>query len=261
MEPIKKDFSSFNLDNIKENQQKSNSDLDNKTNQENKVYLQGKKNLQSFDTEKNKNEKLNKNIKTNPLITSKIEPEISEKSEGLYDCSHRQRDLKSGGFFYYFELKKEFQNLDDVELRKAEELVNEKLYPAIQLIFIYNESIYEIYTQLGYKLEYCDSFVLPDETIINYRYKEMQQQNPDLPNLEIISTEDNLTDKLFIDLTKKGKILLSKGHQFIHDHTAHVITRIELLYFCDKLSFDLVMKQFENTVDRIINIIESETSN
>jgi len=110
---------------------------------------------------------------------------------------------------------------------------------------------------LGYK-SYADSegifLTLPDRKALLVQWDQLKQEKPDIPDLDIVSSEAIADDLDFVEAFFTHDALLSSGKEFIHDHTAHVIPTLVLMINSNKNEnpdykkdrFKLVKKVAEN---------------
>lgn len=105
----------------------------------------------------------------------------------------------------------------------------EELYPAVELAVQQVKQIFEAFpalTEFGYQFkqsEEGDFLYLPDRVAIMNRWKKYQKTHPDLPDLDIVSSEGIATNIEFINCYLKHDGMQSNGKEFVHDTLAHII--------------------------------------
>ncbi|MDP1880784.1 MAG: hypothetical protein Q8K60_07580 [Parachlamydiaceae bacterium] len=192
---------------------------------------------------------------------------ISEKSEGFYNCIGRKKDKSSGGYFYIFEVKKEFQNLEKDEENNAIIKVLRELYPATQVDPVGIDKYLkqsDLFRKLGFEKN-GDHLIFPDEKILNSRWLNLKKDNPYLHPLNLISSDGIADDKSFIEAIKQGNIIISNGPEFLHDHFFHVMPRILLLSNHEPSSigkhyseYRNVMNKFNREISKIMILINEK---
>jgi hypothetical protein len=83
--------------------------------------------------------------------------------------------------------------------------------------------------QLGYETKRTDErtyVTLPDREALLARWQELRKSQPELPQLDISSSERIADDGSFIDAYLKHDVLLSSGQEFLHDNCFHVVSTL-----------------------------------
>lgn len=94
-------------------------------------------------------------------------------------------------------------------------------------------------------------FEMPDREALLCRWERLREQNPNLPSLDINSSEGIASDESFTEAFLTDDALLSSNKEFIHDSTAHVIPFLELV---------LQSKHYKGERGEIVRIIAKKYS-
>lgn len=86
--------------------------------------------------------------------------------------------------------------------------------------------------QLGYRSDYTKNGVyltLPDANTLMGRWEELRKTKPELPELDIVSSDGIASDMSFIESYFTHTCLLSNGKEYAHDHIAHIMPTIGMM--------------------------------
>lgn len=152
--------------------------------------------------------------------------DITNKTEGSYECVGKELDRDSGGYLYNFKVKEEYKGVQPYSEKMR--TLNRSLFPAFQENYFalqYTHMNFKFFSQLGYRLA-NEELTFPDEKIFAHRWAKLQEKHPKLPSFSVISSEGILDDKSYIKAFSDGHLPLSLGSEFIHDHTVHIMAWI-----------------------------------
>ena len=122
-------------------------------------------------------------------------------------------DPESGGNFYAFSS----ENISEEEFAKR----SMEKFPAVEAPY---NPFYDlpVFKKLGYSFA-PNSMILPDIRALNHRL----EQDPKLRHIKITSSKGISGDLPFAEASIPGATLSDEG-EFVHDHLAHILTRIHL---------------------------------
>ncbi|NGX40168.1 MAG: hypothetical protein KR126chlam1_01513 [Chlamydiae bacterium] len=195
-------------------------------------------------------------LQTNPLE----EAALKEKDGHLWECINRSSG-EHGGYIYTFRLRDEY-NLElagnqtqRYEIRDAINQKKSEIFPAVEApgpffwnspkhVF-WNSPKYEkgrminLYKELGYSYEKKDQgecyLSLPDcDALKNAWTKTSLYEAGFLPDFKFAPSEGIASDMDFVKAYLENDVLLSSGVEFVHDHLAHVVNRIALIFDCSE---------------------------
>ena len=183
-------------------------------------------------------------IRSEPQLLQQDQTEISKRSSALWECVARNADLFDG-YLYTFRLRAEYDNVtpDDSKVREAcrqaalkkrAEILPAGEYLGSEIRFLQPDYPYAAdLAKLGYAMKTEQTgvyLVLPDKEAFLARWKFLQKATPSLPEISIVSCPDVADDKTFIEAFYTHDVLLSRGKEFVHDHFAHLIRTIKLIF-------------------------------
>ncbi len=162
--------------------------------------------------------------------------EISKKTSNFWDCIGRIPDKNSNGYIYQFKLKPQFQigpGVDEIEQNRRLEEAYDKMFPATEptpmdvfYLFIGDTPGKEILNELGYSYKTNENGIflnLPDRETLMSRWETLREKRPELPKLDIVSSEGIATDTDYLLAYFTHDALLSDGAEFVHDHDGHIL--------------------------------------
>ena len=173
-----------------------------------------------------------KNIKTKEVPQIYIYAEVDsavdmhKKTEGFYQCTKKEKDFLSDGFFYTFTAKQEYKVLDLKEREAVLDQHYNTYFPAIQQFPDFLEIPVSL-SFLGYKVSKEDnvfSLRLPDEKAIMGRWRKMYSDESTIIN--VVSQDGIADDTFFIRSFIDGKMVLSMDKEFLHDHIVHLVGQL-----------------------------------
>lgn len=116
---------------------------------------------------------------------------------------------------------------------KIEQALRKKMEPDLEQI--------EGLKQLGYACNSTTDGVylnLPDREVLLTRWDGLRETRPELPQLNILSSEGIADDISFIQAFCTHDALLSSGAEFVHDHLAHLIPVIKLMLSSNPTAYE-----------------------
>lgn len=187
---------------------------------------------------------------------SDSEINFTKKSGTGYDCVGYK--IKEGGILYKFEVKPIFFDETGAFNTKLWDEYQKKFYPAIErdlsAMAKSIDEILDLLKKLGYSFQQ-KKMKLPDFNLLNYNWKKLQKEKPDLPDLDIVDSDGIATDKDFLRLTFSRQGVLSNGKEFVHDQTIHIIKLIIMLWYY-RQDFTIAKNDFFSVYESIFCIIE-----
>lgn len=190
--------------------------------------------------------------------------DIEGKCANMWDCVGRRR-VDCGKYVYKYRLKNEYdrfscradlKNSVDQNVRAK----NRAIYPALELEgtslqeigFLSKAAANELLKRdefgdgqiswelevrlcifmLGYRLEKEPDGIyvfLPDRETLLARWEILREIYPDLPQLDVLSSEGVASELTIIEAFFTHDVVISKGAEFFHDHARHAIPRIKSL--------------------------------
>lgn len=163
---------------------------------------------------------------------------LTEKDGGIWKCI--RREWNGYGYTYVFKLDDEynickFKDQDRDALTKKLEQKLEELYPALEpytyndVYFSFESATYfgkgKLFKSLGYQMGFSESglyLYLPDCESLHGKWKELQMDDPELPDLNVISSEGVADHLTYVKMFLKYSAVLSSGREYLHDHYGHV---------------------------------------
>lgn len=200
--------------------------------------------------------------------------ECAARNGIIWDCVSRKRD-EYGGYIYTFRVKDEFDNVtDNPEKKSRNDAVMKKfqdMFPAVELPadFIVNyfpqkdsvldkqkpEEMMKWHLQfLGYSWDKSEKGIfvsMPDKEALESRWTILREDNPNLPRLNIRSSEGIASDYDFIVAYFSNDAILSSGVEFFHDQMSHIVMTLATILTSDstldytKVKLQLVKKFME----------------
>ncbi len=157
-------------------------------------------------------------------------------------------------------MREKLGNLEDDELER-------ELKKAIRDEWESQRKQRQILTEIGYRVDIdgrrCLHLYLPDLEALHNGWKNVQRIHPEmnLPDLNVVSSAGIADDRSFINAYRTHDALLSTGKEFVHDHLAHIITRIDRMmqgkegYNKEKASIvSIAIDMLLNTIDKAMTI-------
>jgi hypothetical protein len=170
--------------------------------------------------------------------------EVSKRSGALWECIGRTGDL-FGGYRYNFRLRSEYDDVTspDANARQSARLAACKKrleispageYLASEIRFLTPSYRYiDQLNRLGYEMKSDATGVyltLPDRESFLARWQILQQSQPELPTITVVCHPGIADDKTFIESFCRYDVLLSSEKEFVHDHFAHLIRTVILIF-------------------------------
>ncbi|MBS0615980.1 MAG: hypothetical protein JSR58_05455 [Verrucomicrobia bacterium] len=144
--------------------------------------------------------------------------EIAAKSGEVWTCVSRKPN-KLGGYIYSF--SRRIMSTDEMFQH------DEKLYPAVEI----NDPILsETQKELGYSYKVENGRIhleLLDREALMANWKNLQQSNPHLSDLNVANDEGIADDITFVEAYFTHDVLLSSGREFVHDSLFHVLPMLD----------------------------------
>lgn len=171
------------------------------------------------------------------------EIEKIQRSGEMWECKERMPDRHSNGNIYVFKLKDEYDYTKGNWAQKFKNIIEkqESIFPATEPIVsdmkslqddLRGEGCSRYLKDLGYDTIRSEDglyFHLPDKEVLMARWELLRQKMPNLPKLDIASSEGVADDISFIETYFTHDALLSSGKEYLHDHFAHIIPILHII--------------------------------
>lgn len=97
--------------------------------------------------------------------------------------------------------------------------------------------------------------ILPDVTVLNYRWNKLRENDLTLPKLEFVELHGTADDQSFIKIFRDGKISISNDEEFMHDLSIHVAAAVCLFENSNDL-YRTCTNLFHTLVDALSEALE-----
>ncbi len=189
-----------------------------------------------------------------------LEETLRAKNGEMWECIGREKG-KHGGWVYVMAIRQEYDYVvcrGELECDRREESYRKKngeIYPAVEpppklaLKFLNGQQLkgYRyaavLRDHLGYRakidlksMRYV--MCLPDHEALSASWQELQKTNPRLPDLKLLTSDGVADDLSFVKAFIDGYVLLATGKEFIHDHSAHVMSTLLLMLSSGNLDLE-----------------------
>lgn len=166
---------------------------------------------------------------------------IAKKQGELWECIGRTPD-EYGGYIYHYKFREKYRirEEDDIKTKKDRETALSKkideIFPAVEPLpvpFDPKADHFRDFKDLGYSYREDKSGVytsLPDKEALEARFEKRRELHPSLKPLKVFSSEGVADDLSYAEAYLNYDVLLSSGKEFVHDHFAHIIPTISLMF-------------------------------
>ncbi len=154
--------------------------------------------------------------------------DIRQRSAELWNCVRRKPN-KLGGYIYTFAMP---EPKTEAELYTLHDKLDQ-IYPAVEPFEgVDEEAHYPIQIPLGYSFKSKNGmmyFYIPDKKALLANWKKLQETRPELPPIDIISSEGIASDLEYVESYMAHDALLSSGKEFLHDSLTHVLPTLNTI--------------------------------
>ncbi len=163
--------------------------------------------------------------------------EIAARTGSIWTCVSRKPN-QLGGYIYSFNMESSGSYLD----RSAQDKKLREMYPASEINDVYGSvSLSSMHKALGYSWNRDGNVTnlnLPDREALIANWKKSQEDCPELPSLDIVSSDGIADDIEFVEAYFSHDALLSSGKEFIHDSIFHVLPLLTQIGYLRSGSFN-----------------------
>lgn len=194
-----------------------------------------------------------------PGVEKSSEQARAEKNGHCWECIDVREDI-FGGNIFIFALKNEFNpKKNPTTAKQAFDRKNDELFPGIELTVediknLHVEEFQKEFEELGYKFNLegdTPTIEVPDKVALKIRFENrLRKIHPELKPLKIIDSDGIADDISFTAAYPLYDMLLSSGHEFVHDHLSHIIPTL-LFIFENSQQYYVERKRLAGVIEKL----------